>query len=306
MSGSGRGLPLIIRPISPLDQTLTARPVPHERTFTGRSFGFGAAAEIEKTVRPLKEIDQEASHSFPGDIKSDNTTRDLLKQVERWENVRSNNGKMVLDRDPTWGFYVFLTDYSVEGSKNISQAMEILMGVVQRELHSSTYPPYADEAFRRFRLDLIEDQAALEGATYDRIRAEFEALIQLKLRDLKSSAEAFLEDDFDLWPRPRYMACLVLDERAESMLVNVPQFEDLEEQYRAEEQERYLTTKVVLKVIDRFWERPPTGTLVHEDYRGVVDCPIGRLALLYGELIANSGTGAVEEFYEHQRLGLFG
>lgn len=102
------------------------------------------------------------------------------------------------------------------------------------------------------------------------------------------------------------MACLVLDERAVSMLANVPQFEDLEERYRAEEQERFLTTKVVLKVIDRFWERPPTGTLVHGDYRGVVDCPIGQLSLFYRELTANSGTGAVEEFYEHQCLGLFG
>jgi hypothetical protein len=101
------------------------------------------------------------------------------------------------------------------------------------------------------------------------------------------------------------MACLVLDERAILMLVNVPQFEDLEERYRAEEQERFLTTKVVLKVIDRFWERAHPGTLVHDDYRGVVDCPIGQLALLYHELTANSGTGAVEEFYEHQRLGLF-
>ena len=275
MSGSGRGLPLIIRAISPLDQTLTTRPVPREHTFTGRSFGLGAATDIEKTARSLKEIDQEALHSFSGDIKSDNTTRDILEQVELWENVRSDNGKMVLDRDPTWGFYVFLTDYSAEGSKNIPQAMGMLMGVVQRELHSSTYPPYADEAFRRLRLDLIEDQAALEGATYDRIRAEFEALIQLKLRDLKSSAEALLEDDFDLWPRARYIACLVLDERAVSMLVNVPQFEDLEERYRAEEQERFLTTKVVLKVIDRFWERPATGALVHGDYRGVVDWTAG-------------------------------
>lgn len=306
MSGSGRGLPLITRPISPLDQTLTTRPVPRERSFTGQSFGFGAAARTEKTARSVKEIDQEALHSFPGDTKSDNIIRDLLKQVERWEDVRSNNGKMVLDRDPTWGFYVFLTNYSAEGFKNVPQAIGILMDVVQRELHSSTYPPYAEEAFRRFRLDLIEDQAALEGATYDRIRAEFEALIQLKLRDLKSSTETFLEDDFDLWPRARYMACLVLDEQAVSMLVNVPQFEDLEGRYRTEEQERFLTTKVVLKVIDRFWDRPPTGTLVHEDYRGVVDCPIGQLALLYRELTANSGTGAVEEFYEHQRVGLFG
>lgn len=306
MSGKGRGLPLISRPISPLDPTLTTCPVPRERTFTGRSFGPGAAAEIEKTARPLKEIDQEALHSFSGDLKSDNTTRDLLKEVECWESIRSNDRKVILERDPTWGFYVFLTDYSAEVILNIPQAMETLMGVVQRELHSFTYPPYAEEAFRRFRLDLIEDQAALEGATYDRIRAEFGALIQPKLRDLKSSVEGLLGDDFDLWPRARYMACLVLDERAVSMLANVPQFEDLEERYSAEEQERFLTTKVVLKVIDRFWERPPPITLVHDDYRGVVDCSIGRLALLYRELTAHSGTGAVEEFYEHQRLGLFG
>lgn len=305
MSGRGRGLPLINRPISPLDQTLTTRPVPRERIFTGRSFRLGAATESENATRPLKEIDQEALHSFTGDLKSDNAARDLLKEIERWGDVRSTDGELIFERDPTWGFYVFLTDYSAEVSKNIPQAMRTLMGVVQRELHSSTYPPYAEEASRRFRLDLIEDQAALEGATYDRIRAEFEAHIQPKLRDLKSSAKGLLDEDFDLWPRARYMACLVLDERAVSMLVNVPRFEDLEDRYRAEEQERFLATRVVLKVIDRFWERPPLATLVHEDYRGVVDCPIGRLALLYRELTANSGTGAVEEFYEHQCLGLF-
>jgi hypothetical protein len=101
-------------------------------------------------------------HSFSGDLKSDNTTRDLLKEVECWENIRSNDGKVILERDPTWGFYVFLTDYSAEVIQNIPQAMETLMGVVQRKLHSFTYPPYAEEAFRRFRLDLIEDQAAFE------------------------------------------------------------------------------------------------------------------------------------------------
>jgi hypothetical protein len=97
--------------------------------------------------------------------------------VERWENVRSDDGKVFLERDPTWGFYIFVTDYSAKVSENIPQAMETLMGVVQRGLRYWTCPPYAEEAFRRFKLDLVEDQAALEGASYDRIREEFRALV---------------------------------------------------------------------------------------------------------------------------------
>lgn len=306
MSGRGRGLPLIRRPTSPPDSSLTTHPVPPERTFTGRSFGPGAATEIEEIIRPLKEIDSEAVHLYSRDPTRDNPTRNLLRVVERWENVRSKDGRVTLERDPTWGFYAFITDYSAKVTKNIPRAMETLTGIVRRELHRFTYSPYAEEAFRRFKLDLIEDEAVLEGASYDRIRAEFEALIQPKIQGLKASAKGLLEDDFDLWPRARYMACLVLDEAAVSMLVNVPQFEDLKEQYRSEEQERFNTTKVVLKVVDRFWERPPPDTLVCENHRGVVDCSIGRLPLLYHELTAYSGTGAVEEFYEHQRLGLFG
>jgi hypothetical protein len=96
------------------------------------------------------------------------------------------------------------------------------------------------------------------------------------------------------------MACLVLDEAAVSTLANVPHFEDLEEH------DRFLKNKVVLKVVDRFWQRPPPGALVYEEYRGLVDCSIGRLPLLYHELTSYSGTGAVEQFYDHQRLGLWG
>ncbi|CEJ54513.1 hypothetical protein PMG11_00822 [Penicillium brasilianum] len=305
---SGRGLPLIRRPVTPLDPSLTTRPVPHERTFTGRSFGPGAAADIHKTARPLKEIDPEAvleschpaRYSHYENVAIDNTTRNLLKVVERKENMRSDDGRVFLERDPTWGFYVFVTDYSTEVSENIPRAMETLMGVVQRKLRYWTCLPYAEEAFRRFKLDLVEDQVALEGASYDRIRAEFRALIQAKTRDLKSSSEEWDgKEEFDLWPWVRYLACLVLDGAAVSMLANPPLLENLEEH------DRFLIDKVVLKVVDRFWQRPPPIVLTAEEYRGVVDCSIGRLPLLYHELTSDSGTGAVETFYEHQRLGLW-
>jgi hypothetical protein len=260
------------------------------------------------TARSLKEIDQEAvlesfhpaRYSHYRNVAINNTTRNLLKVVESMENVRSDDGKVILERDPTWGFYVFVTDYSTEVSENIPRAMETLMGVVQHELRDWACLPHAEEAFRRFKLDLVEDQAALEGASYDRIRAEFRALIQAKLRDLKSSSEDWDgKEEFDLWPWVRYLACLVLDGAAVSMLANVPPFENLEEH------DRFLNNKVVLKVIDSFWQRPPPIVLTDEEYRGVVDCSIGRLPLLYYELKSDSGTGAVETFYEHQRLGLW-
>lgn len=305
---SGRGGPIIRRPVTPLDPSLATRPVPHERTFTGRSFGPGAAADIYKTARALKEIDPEAvPESFhPADclhyknVSRNNTTRNLLKVVECREHIRSDDGKVFLERDPTWGFYIFVTDYSTEVSENIPQAMETLMGVVQRRLRYWTCLPYAEEAFCRFKLDLVEDQATLEGASYDRIRAEFRALIQAKIRDLKSSSEEWDDKEkFDLWPRARYQACLVLDGATVSMLANVPPFENLEEH------DRFLINNVALKVIDRFWERPPPVVLSAEEYRGVVDCSIGRIPLLYHEITSYSSGDAVETFYEHQRLGLW-
>lgn len=233
------------------------------------------------------------------DLTRDNPTRDLLKVVESKENILSHDGKVFLERDPTWGFYVFLTSYSEEVSANIPRAMETLIGVLQRKLPYWTCPPYAEEAFRRFKLDLVEDQAALEGATHDRIRAEFQALCRAKIRDVTSSKEFEGKETFDLWSRARYMACLVLDEAAVSTLANVPHFED------QKDHDRFLINMVILKIVDRFWQRPPPVVLSTEDYRGVADCSIGRLPLLYHEITSYSGWHAVEQFWDYQRLGLW-
>ena len=51
----------------------------------------------------------------------------------------------------------------------------------RRSLGAGAEPPevYADEAYRRLKVELVEDQEVLEGASYDRVRKCFRALVRV-------------------------------------------------------------------------------------------------------------------------------
>jgi hypothetical protein len=53
-------------------------------------------------------------------------------------------------------------------------------------------PAYASEAARRFKLDVVQDKEALEGASDDRVRAEFKSI----LRELNFMNEEDTVEDY--------------------------------------------------------------------------------------------------------------
>ena len=80
-----------------------------------------------------------------------------------------------------------LTDYSQAARNNVDRAMENLLRVQRRSLGAEQHPPnpYADEVYRRMRFDLVEDPAALDSASHDRVRA----CIRAQIRGLELSLE---------------------------------------------------------------------------------------------------------------------
>jgi hypothetical protein len=71
--------------------------------------------------------------------------------------------------------------------------------------------------YRRLRLDVVEDQEALEGASVDRVRECFRVLVR--------SFE--LSDNEDEYPPPaRNLVCFVLDSERVDMLADLDVFDD--------------------------------------------------------------------------------
>jgi hypothetical protein len=267
--------PGLVRPTTPPDPTLNARPVPSYRNFVPLSFGQGAASEL--TVRSLQELDtllgadpQNTDDQFH--LKEFDTVHNLLEQVERHEQL--HNEDEVLGRDPTWGFYVFVTDYSPTNIENIPRAMENLVKAVERSARDSPRV-YMDEASRRFKLDVVEDKEALSGASDDRVREEFRA--HLRTTRLLDSVGC-------IWPPARNMACFVLDRTTTSMLANLSFIDGNQmDEYKAFEGKS-------IKVVDSLWERPHMNTSPDRGvpYRGVDHCPLYFILSLYLRLTKNT------------------
>lgn len=279
---TGRGKPANIRPISPTDSSLAVRPVPWTRNFAARSFGPGAAADITTTARPLREVQEQADPAtyYDPTLYSPILDQgiDLFREIEGWEQVSFWEDKYV-DRDPTWGYYVFVTRYSESVLENIPRAIDNLLKVVQRGLRCYTLSTYGDEAFHRFKLDVIEDQDALNGASDDRIREEFRALIR---------GFNLCDDEERFVPPARNVACLALDEATISMLVNLSFPEDPMDDHKA-------FSEVTIKVVDIWWQR--SSAHPESSYRGVGDCPIVSLDKLYLMLMSGVNSGAMEDLH---------
>ena len=134
-------------------------------------------------------------------------------------------------------------------------------------------PPdsYAEEAFRRFRLDLVDEQESLARASIDRVRECFRALV----RDLEITDD---NEERDHWvPPTRNKVCLVLDADRVQMLANLT-FRD-DEDYMVI-YEKYEACFV--QALDIGWQRPEVTS---SQYRGVKDLCIVSLARAYGQFM---------------------
>lgn len=282
---------------------------PQTRLFPIQSFGPGAAADICTTARSLRDINAEVTpemYTQAGlrdyDAKHDET-RELLKEVENWSRVDysgDDNEEGKEDADPTWGYYVFITDYSTYTDEHLSGAIENLIKVVQRSLTRFTIPPYARETFHRFKLDVIQDKDILDGASDDRIREEFRAQI--------SGMKLFNDVGGLCYTPARNMVCLVFDRETIEMLSSLSFPEDVEEDF---DKFRKNTVKVLDNCYrgedgpfygERAFPRIKTasyrviGSLV-PTYRGVGDCPIASLDRFYMFITSGANPGAMEDMH---------
>jgi hypothetical protein len=154
-----------MRPLLPSNPTLETRPAPRKHHFPTRSFGPGAAADILGTVTPPEELQRIAEDdpaSQTDEAKWDNR---LLDTVTHWEGTDWRNDGSPITRDPTWGFYLFLTDYFPETVRNIPLALEKLVKVQHRRLKVGTESAnlYANEVYHRLRFAVVEDKEVLEN-----------------------------------------------------------------------------------------------------------------------------------------------
>jgi hypothetical protein len=279
MTGRGQaGLPPL-RPTTPTDPTLASRPVPRKRAFPIRLFGPGASIDTSLA----ESHDWDAKTAFWNDLdraaaaesgNSWNTSdvRHLLDTVRFYNETIYRKDEAFIS-EPTWGFYVFLTDYDQATRDNIPRAMENWVKAIQRGLRPR-YPDqskiYSDEAFRRLRLDLVDDEEALNHASIDRVRECFRALVR----------SFQLADGENEWAgRPRNRTCLVLDAQNVQMLADLTfsEGEDDFEQIRV-----FLHCHVT--AIDIDWQRPE---MTRNNWRGVRKLEIINLERRYHMLDGN-------------------
>lgn len=192
-------------------------------------------------------------------------------------------------RDRTWGFYVFVTDYSPTAQAALPEILNKLVQCANLELdwhlkQTFTSPVVAGEARRRFKLDVVSDETTLANASTDRVREEFIALIKGKRRD-------FLDEHVLPPPPNRNVACMMLDSDAVEDLrrLEVP---DSCEQMSTQDFGR-LRRSARVKFVDACWqysERP------YSAYRGWIRYSLLNVSILYQEI---GGRGnAMEGLFE--------
>lgn len=232
----------------------------------------------------IEALDRRASPSTGTRVWHLEDSRKLLESVTRYENL-SLKADLSDEPDPTWGWYVFLTDYIPATKESVDRAMQNLLRIHRRSLGAGAELPdvYADEAYLRLKLELVEDREALEGASYDRVRECFRALARgLNLCDN--------EDDYP--PAQRYHFCLVLEGDKIEMLADLPFHDDDEDGVQDASTPDGETCKLL--IISLGWQRPEMSW---DSYRGVRDIAIHMLPRIY-ELLKDEALEDVEEYIE--------
>ena len=274
MTGRGRRAPPP-RPTTPTDPTLTSRPVPRKKSFPICSFGPGTAIDTSPAAfnnwngyelkAYWKEFDRVAAPSL-GEDRYENAR--LLQELRHSEACSWRDDETFTPQ-PTWGYYVFLTDYDQVTKDSLPRAMENWVEVTRRSQGADANPPnlYAEEVFRRFKLDLVEDQDALESASIDRVRACFRAHVRsLELTD----------DNDEHYPwvgSVHKQVCFVLNAEKVQMLANLTFRKDGDRMA-----EFRVWFKCWLQAVDITWERPET---TYSEYRGIRDIDIASLGRAY-------------------------
>lgn len=260
-----------MRAPSPVDATLQTRALPRKHRFPLRSFGPGEASNMQQTVTSLWKLEDAAADDPASQTMFADGARGLLASVFRWEQTNHWRDGRPVELDPTWGYYLFLTDYDRVTEDNVKRAVKNLLEVQRRQLLGASGERanlFSKEAYHRLKLIVVEDQEALQDASVDRVRENFRALVRcLELQD----------DDSDGFPSPppRNGVCLVLDAGKVEMMASLT-FTDSDPKgnMRALEQCKLLA-------VDIHWKRP---AMTRNEYRGCRELEIGMLDSVYSDL----------------------
>lgn len=199
----------------------------------------------------------------------------LVQEVERLAQTCYHNDTEPSD-DPAWGFIVFVTAYSLGAKEKLPQALENWIRTQELWLKQHVlHPVFRAELIERFKLDVVCDDP-LEGASNDRIRAEFIAwMAGLGLTASGDQSPRLV--GVSMSPTPKENIRLVLDEASITMLAGLTFTGD-----NKSDSARFEGMNV--RVIDCTWRRP-AEVASNDTWRGVGDVSIVGLAVLF-EMIA--------------------
>lgn len=114
---------------SPTDPSLESRPAPWKRVFPVRSFGPGASPDIGQRITSLDDLDRAASTTGGTEDLIAKDNRDLVEAIEKWQDVSWRDDDRPVEPDPTWGYFLFLTDYTQAVTEAVPQALDNLVKV---------------------------------------------------------------------------------------------------------------------------------------------------------------------------------
>lgn len=200
----------------------------------------------------------------------------LLQEIEHNAETCYHDDTQPSD-DPTWGFPVFVMSYTSAAQEKLPQALEnwIRAQELWLEQHVS-HPVFRDEVIKRFKLDVVYDDS-LEGASDDRIRAEFRAwMAGLGLTARGDQSPPLV--GVSMSPTPKENICLVLDEANITMLAGLTFTGDTKS-----DSTRFEGMNV--RAIDCTWRRP-AELEANDTWRGIGDVSIAGLAVLFEMILA--------------------
>ncbi|KAI7474504.1 hypothetical protein KC351_g10580 [Hortaea werneckii] len=265
-----------MRPVTP--PAPDSLSVPPQKIFTDlRSIGRGAGADIKSRIRTVADLQRS-----PGSTQGWGGAwyEILLQEIEHSAKTCYHDDVHCSD-DPTWGFSVFVTSYTSTAQDKLPQALENWIRAQEMWLERHVLnPSFREEAIERFKLDIVFDDS-LEGASDDRIRAEFRAWMAGLGLTAKGDQSPPLVG-VSMSPNPKENVCLVLDEASIAMLAGLT--------FTGEpKNDTTLFEGMKVRVVDCTWRRP-AELKANDTWRGVGDVSIVGLALLF-EMVLSPDRG---------------
>ncbi|KAI7311529.1 hypothetical protein KC326_g6251 [Hortaea werneckii] len=152
--GKMGGVPDVpMRPVTP--PAPDSLSVPPRKIFTDlRSLGRGAAADIKSRIRTVAELQRSPGAT---QYRGGEWYEILLQEIEDDARTCYHDDEHPSD-DPTWGFPVFITSYTLAAQEKLPQALRNWIRAQELWLeHHVLHSAFCQEAMERFKLDIVAD-----------------------------------------------------------------------------------------------------------------------------------------------------